>query len=31
MDEDEALGRLAAAREATFRNDTALSHEEVWE
>ena len=31
MDEDEALGRLAAEREATFRNDTALSHEEVWE
>lgn len=30
MDEDEALGRLAAEREATFRNDTTLSHEEVW-
>lgn len=31
MDEDGALARLAAEREATFRNDTALSHEEVWD
>ena len=28
---DEALARLAAEREATFRNDTALSHENVWD
>lgn len=28
---NEALGRLAAEREATFRNDTALSHEDVWD
>lgn len=31
MDEDEALALLAAEREATFRKDTALSHEEVWD
>ena len=31
MDEDAALARLAAARDATFRSDTALSHEEVWD
>ena len=31
MDEDEALALLAAEREATFRRDTALSHEEVWD
>lgn len=30
-DGDEALGRLAAEREATFRNDTALLHEDVWD
>lgn len=29
MDEDGALERLAAEREATFRNDTSFSHEEV--
>ncbi len=31
MDEDQALARLAAEREATLRNDTTLSHEEVWD
>ena len=31
MGEDAALARLAAEREATLRNDTALSHEEVWD
>ena len=31
MDEDGALARLAAERDATFRNDTSLSHEEVWD
>ena len=31
MDEDAALARLAAERDATFRSDTALSHEEVWD
>ena len=31
MDEDAALARLAAERDATFRGDTALSHEEVWD
>ena len=31
MDEDGALARLAAEREATFRNDAALSHEEIWD
>ena len=30
-DEDQALARLAAEREATLRNDTTLSHEEVWD
>lgn len=30
-DGDEALARLAAEHEATFRNDSALSHEDVWD
>lgn len=30
MEEDAALAELASEREATFREDTALSHEEVW-
>ena len=30
MEEDVALARLAGEREATLREDTALSHEEVW-
>ena len=30
MEEDVALARLAGEREATLRQDTALSHEEVW-
>ena len=31
MEEDVALGELASEREATFREDTALSHDEVWD
>ena len=30
MEEDVALAELADEREATFREDSALSHEEVW-
>jgi predicted transcriptional regulator len=30
MEEDVALARLAGEREATLREDTALSHAEVW-
>ena len=30
MEEDVALARLAGEREETLREDTALSHEEVW-
>ena len=30
MEEDVALAQLAGEREATFREDTALSHEDVW-
>lgn len=30
MEEDVALADLASERETTFREDTALSHEEVW-
>jgi hypothetical protein len=26
-----ALAELASEREATFRDDTALSHDEVWD
>ena len=31
MEEDAALAELASEREATFREDTALSHDEVWD
>ena len=31
MEEDVALAELANEREATFRDDTALSHDEVWD
>ena len=31
MEEDVALGQLAAAREATYDKDAALSHEDVWD
>ena len=31
MEEDVALAELASEREATFREDTALSHDEVWD
>ena len=30
MEEDVTLARLAAEREATFREEAALSHEEIW-
>ena len=30
MEEDVALAELAGEREASFREDTAPSHEEVW-
>ena len=30
MEEDVELAQLAGEREATFREDAALSHEEVW-
>jgi metal-responsive CopG/Arc/MetJ family transcriptional regulator len=31
IEEDVALGYLAAEREATYDADTTLSHEDVWE
>ena len=31
MEEDGALVQLASEREATFREATALSHEDVWD
>lgn len=31
MEEDVALGQLAEEREATFREEKALSHDDVWE
>ncbi len=31
MEEDVALGQLAAEREASYDKDTALSHEDVWD
>ena len=30
IEEDVALARLARERETTFREDTAMSHEDVW-
>jgi len=31
MQEDIALGQLAAERDETLKEDAALSHEDVWE
>ncbi len=31
MEEDGELADLASERESTFREDTALSHDEVWD
>ena len=31
MEEDAGLAELASEREATFREDMALSHDEVWD
>ena len=31
MEEDIALGQLAAERESTYNRDASLSHEDVWD
>ncbi|MBT3274681.1 MAG: ribbon-helix-helix protein, CopG family [Spirochaetales bacterium] len=31
MEEDVALGQLAAEREASYDKDTLLSHEDIWD